>query len=156
MILHDKLSKPRYIFRYALLVVLAFSLLFTATVIYFRIETRIDIRNIEPISPVLFFIDSSIYMMKAKFKEPDEKFATAKRLCAYSFFSPIYGKHCLHLMIDLSEDGYAPAQTFQANLIMRTAKTHADFLEAMVLYRQAAAQDYEPAKLKLVLLEPVE
>ena len=156
MILHEKLSKPRYIFRYTLLVVLALSLVFTATATYFMVETRTNPQTLREVGPVVFYIDATLYTLKARFQDPEEQFTTAKRLCAYSFFSPAYGKNCLSLIMDLSDDGFAPAQTYQANIIMRTAKTPEEFQEAVSLYRAAAAQNYEPAQIRLALLENIE
>ena len=147
------ISKTRKHFRRALYALMLASFLFAGTMSVLYVGVRTDYIQIKDISPALFHADVTQSQVRAAFMTQEEKFTLASDLRRRGIFSGIYYQAGQKMIFDLSDANYAPAQTVKANILLNTSRTRADQKEALSLYRAAAAQNYEPAILKLALLE---
>lgn len=142
------LSKKRIIFRRFLYVILAFSLVFAGTTVYYRTSYK----RTKAIAPILFKIDVARYKAKAIFADEDEKYKIARKLYAFTMFSNTYHAPAIKMMDELIAMDNAEAMVFRAHLLIRNPDPEIK-AEAIGLYERAARQHHHQAVLALYKIQ---
>lgn len=147
-------SRARKSFRVFLGITLLLSLSFFATSVYFYVNVRQKNIKVLDIAPTLFRIDIVKHQLQASLSGDDERLRIGKSLYQKGVFSGLYMQAGDDMILDLAERGHAEAQTTYADIIVKRPNSTAPRLTlALNFYRQAAAQGYEPAQLRLADLE---
>ena len=138
--------------RYFLYVCLGASFLFIATVIYLRMNYH-HLRESPELRHTIFQAD--IYQHKAYtlFGDDADDLMVVRELFRKSFASRIYRYAALDMLKQQADEGYPPAQTLHADMILHYKHTDNPEQDAQHYYTLAAAQDYEPAIEKLSVLQ---
>lgn len=149
-----KIIKKLKPLRAFLLIILALSFIFTATSTYYFMRMKQDRAILTDIGPTLFALDVMGYKAKALFADDDGKYEIAARLYNNGLFSAVYREASYVMIYDLSDRGHPGGQTLHAGILLRHAPSKHSSDKALALYRQAAAQNYQPAIERLSLLKP--
>lgn len=139
--------------RYFLYICLGLSVVFISTVVYLRMNYH-HLRDNPALRDTIFQADIYQHQFYTVWGDDAEDLLIVRELFRKSFFSRIYRYAALDMLEDQAEEGYPPAQTLHADMILHYKHTDNPEQDAQHYYNLAAAQDYEPAIDKLSVLQP--
>lgn len=139
--------------RYSLYGCLAVSFLFISSIVYLRMNYH-HLRDNPELRNTIFHASVMQHRAQAAWADDAEDIAIIRELFRRSFFSSIYKRAALDMLETKADEGYAPAQTLHADIILAYRHTDSPEKDARYYYNLAAAQDYAPAIEKLSLLHP--
>lgn len=86
-------------------------------------------------------------------KDQEDRHSIALGLYRDTHMDMEYFNTASYMMTKLADEGHAPSQTYQADILYVYGKEESDKEKALKYYRQAAAQNYRPAIEKLAMIE---
>ncbi len=150
------ISTARRNFRIMLGIMLIMSFSFAAVSSYFYISVKQRKISIVEITPALFQIDIYSHYAKSVFQDQEGKYKTANTLYQKGFFSNQYRLAGMDMIKTLADDGHAPSQVFQGDILLYLGQGPNDVEEAKSYYQAAAKQNYHPAYEKLSKLKHID
>lgn len=147
------ISLARKRFRIFLGFLLVLSCAFTFTASYYYVGLKHKRISIFEIAPTAFMIDVYQKYLLSLLEGQDGRHKIAAGMYRDSYMDIQYLKTANYMMTKLADEGHAPSQTYQANILYIYGKEEADKDKALQYYRQAAAQNYRPAIEKLAKIE---
>lgn len=148
-----KISKPRKIFRYVLLLILAMS--FGVFAFGVAIKTNHNFKRyiVHNYTQEIINLDVIKYETLAKFQDTKNRHDTALELIQLSFFSDKYGQSGLNMLKKEADTGYAPSQHMYGKLLSKAYPDEKNQLEAFIYLKKSANQGYNPAILSIAELK---
>lgn len=142
------ISKARKRLRIFLLATLCASMCFFATAAYYTYALKTKSIKIETITPTLYAIDIIAHQTKASLSDDDGKHSIAKSLYYKGLYDDSYFFAGFEMMTKLADNGHAPSQLFQGNVL--AARPVLDIDEKATHYLTTAAKNgYIPARERL-------
>ncbi len=146
------ISRARRNFRVFLGLLLLLSLGFFSVSAYYYVSVKQKKIRLSEIAPTLFQADIYHYYALSYMRGEDGQHQIAKQLYNKGIFDHSYRQAGDDMMANLADNGHAPSQVFQADILMYYGNTQEDKDIAHQYYKDAAAQGYVPAIEKLALL----
>ncbi len=146
------ISRARRNFRVFLGFLLLLSLGFFSVSAYYYTSVKQRRIKLSTIAPTLFQVDIYHYYALSYMRGEDGQHQIAKKLYNKGIFDHSYRQAGDDMMTNLADNGHAPSQVFQADILMYYGNTQQHKDIAHQYYKDAAAQGYAPAIEKLALL----
>ena len=135
-------------FRKVLYVMLGISFLFAGSMTYLRMNYH-HLRDNPDFREAIFKAHIAQMQLATLFQNDEQKLQTAIEMVNSSLFSQSYWVVGTREIAELSDEGYAPAQTTLADMLIYYNSSEPAKLRAEKYYQLAAAQNYQPAIDKL-------
>lgn len=148
------LTPAHKLLRSCLLVLLALSAIFTASMGFAYAAFRHNWVDRDSMLPYIIKADIMAQKIGLLWLDQDARYEAADNLMRMSYVSTLYRETGKEIMEDLADEGHAPAQFAQANLLRYSFPLDENEKRADSYLQRAAAQGYAPAISALAQEDP--